>query len=180
MNQLMVINIPQLVKKRVFEVDIKKLQQILRASKKAKGLTNAYLSEQLGIPKTQVEHYFRTDRYFDIPDSEIWVKLSRLLDIEDDDLSKQITTFEIQEGLFEKSERHYFEDGLAPTILGGLNDKIIASQLKQIMKVIVIAIMDGTFESTNRIYSIDGLAPTLPTGCGGGHTPKILEISKKE
>ena len=50
------------------------------------------------------------------------------------------------------------------------------------MDVIVIAQMDNTidntFESANRIYSIDGLAPTLPTGCGGGHTPKILEISK--
>lgn len=171
MNQLMVVNIPQLVKKRVFEVDVKKLQQILRTSKKAKGLTNADLSEQLGIPKTQVEHYFRTDRYFDIPDSEIWRKLSRLLDIEDDDLSRQITTFEIQEGIFEKSERHYFEGGLAPTILGSLNDKIIAKELKRIMRVIVVATMDNstdnTFESANRVYGIDGLAPTLPTGCGG-------------
>ena len=50
------------------------------------------------------------------------------------------------------------------------------------MEVKVIAQMDNTidhtFESANRIYGIDGLAPTLPTGCGGGHTPKILEIKK--
>ena len=50
------------------------------------------------------------------------------------------------------------------------------------MDVIVIAQMDNTidntFESANRIYGIDGLAPTLPTGCGGGHTPKILEVRK--
>ena len=35
--------------------------------------------------------------------------------------------------------------------------------------------IDNTFESANRIYDVEGLAPTLPTGCGGGHTPKILE-----
>lgn len=38
--------------------------------------------------------------------------------------------------------------------------------------------IDNTFESANRIYDVEGLAPTLPTGCGGGHTPKILEIKK--
>lgn len=47
------------------------------------------------------------------------------------------------------------------------------------MEVKVIAQMDNTidhtFESANRIYDVEGLAPTLPTGCGGGHTPKILE-----
>ena len=50
------------------------------------------------------------------------------------------------------------------------------------MEVKIIAQMDNTidhtFESANRIYGIDGLAPTLPTGCGGGHTPKILEVRK--
>lgn len=47
------------------------------------------------------------------------------------------------------------------------------------MEVIVIAQMDNTidhtFESANRVYSIGGVSPTLPTGCGGGHLPKILE-----
>ena len=35
--------------------------------------------------------------------------------------------------------------------------------------------MDHTFESANRVYGTDGIAPTLPTSCGGGHTPKIME-----
>ena len=34
---------------------------------------------------------------------------------------------------------------------------------------------DHTFESANRVYGTDGIAPTLPTSCGGGHTPKIME-----
>lgn len=36
--------------------------------------------------------------------------------------------------------------------------------------------LDGTLESANRVYDSNGLAPTLPTGCGGGHTPKLLEV----
>ena len=51
------------------------------------------------------------------------------------------------------------------------------------MEVKVIAQMDNTidhtFESANRIYDINGIAPTIPTGCGGGHTPKILLKVKK-
>lgn len=46
-------------------------------------------------------------------------------------------------------------------------------------KVQVIGQMDNTidhtFESANRIYDAEGISPTLPTGCGGGHTPKVLE-----
>ena len=48
------------------------------------------------------------------------------------------------------------------------------------MEVIVIAMMDNsmdhTFESANRIYGVGGVSPTIPTGCGGGHTPKIYEV----
>ena len=32
-----------------------------------------------------------------------------------------------------------------------------------------------TFESANRVYDPEGIAPTLPTSCGGGHTPKVME-----
>lgn len=125
MKRLMVINIPQLVKKRIYKVDVEKLQQTLRISRKSKGLTYNTIAEKLNLPKTKVEHWFRTDAYFDIPDPDIWFDLSKLLNINDSELTKQITTFKYQEGLFEKSERHYFEDGLAPTILAGINDKII-------------------------------------------------------
>jgi DNA (cytosine-5)-methyltransferase 1 len=36
--------------------------------------------------------------------------------------------------------------------------------------------IDHTFESANRVYSSKGVAPTLPTCCGGGHQPKVLEV----
>lgn len=73
------------------------------------------------------------------------------------------------------------KDFIAPTLMnmqgGGRQPMIIVkSRNKQEVKVIAQMdnTIDNTFESANRIYSADGLAPTLPTGCGGGHTPKIL------
>lgn len=36
--------------------------------------------------------------------------------------------------------------------------------------------MDGTLESANRVYDSDGICPTLPTMCGGGQQPKVLEV----
>lgn len=40
--------------------------------------------------------------------------------------------------------------------------------------------IDHTFESANRVYDIEQLCPTIPTGCGGGHTPKIIEEKKMD
>ena len=36
--------------------------------------------------------------------------------------------------------------------------------------------MDHTLESANRVYDSSGLSPTIPTCCGGGHQPKVLEV----
>ena len=35
--------------------------------------------------------------------------------------------------------------------------------------------IDHTFESANRVYDKEKLCPTLPTCCGGGHQPKIID-----
>lgn len=40
--------------------------------------------------------------------------------------------------------------------------------------------MDHTFESANRVYGPEGIAPTLPTSCGGGHTPKVMEVKIRQ
>lgn len=51
-------------------------------------------------------------------------------------------------------------------------------------RIIVIGRMDhtidNTLESANRVYSVDGISPTIPTCCGGGHEPKILEEKQME
>jgi len=38
---------------------------------------------------------------------------------------------------------------------------------------------DHTFESANRVYSSNGISPTVPTSCGGGHTPKIMCLTRR-
>lgn len=47
-------------------------------------------------------------------------------------------------------------------------------------KVHVIGQMDNTidhtFESANRVYDTEGISPTIPTCCGGGHQPKIIDV----
>ena len=63
-----------------------------------------------------MEHWFRQDGCFAIPDPEIWMELKALLKIEIDAFDKSIMTFEEKEGVFEKAERHYFEDGIMPTL----------------------------------------------------------------
>ncbi len=64
----------------------------------------------------------------------------------------------------------YGSDGLSPTVLANLG----GYGLMTIVKVGDMDNSDGTMESANRVYSGAGLAPTLPTGCGGGHIPKIV------
>lgn len=112
------------------------------------------------------EHYFRTDKCFDIPNSDNWQKLREILDIHDPDLDLQIMSFEYVDGNFDKSERHYFEGGIAPTILAGLSEKIVVSCKKYLVnknstqrlgmnQIIVLGnILDetNTFCSNGRVY----------------------------
>ena len=121
------INIPQTVSIRVYDVDILKLQNILRTQKKVLKLSNQQIANNLEIPISQVEHYFRTDKYFAIPDADVWPGLSKLLQIDDAELDRQIMTFEEKEGVFEKSERHYLDKGVVPTVMTDNNDKIIVA-----------------------------------------------------
>lgn len=37
--------------------------------------------------------------------------------------------------------------------------------------------VDNTLESANRVYDSNAVSPTIPTCCGGGHQPKVLEIN---
>jgi len=55
------------------------------------------ISEYLDIPKTKVEHWFRKDNCFAIPDEDIWFKLKEFLNITTDEFDKSITEFEIRD-----------------------------------------------------------------------------------
>ena len=116
------IDIPQPVKVRKHNVDIVKLQQLLRSHKNK---PNKEIAKILGVKKTTVDHWFRTDNCFSIPDENIWYDLKNLLNIDTDEFDSCITEFEYKIGVYEKSERCYFTDGLCPTITCSDEIKII-------------------------------------------------------
>lgn len=121
------IDIPQTVKIRKYPVDCELLCECLRKHKFALNISNKDIAETLDVPMTKVEHWFRQDDCFAIPDPDIWMQLKELLKIETDEFDEAIMAFEEKQGVYEKSERHYFADGIAPTLTSASagNEKII-------------------------------------------------------
>ena len=119
---VVVYNIPQIVSVRKHKVDIIKLQGVL---KKYKTISNQKIAEKLNIKKTTVDHWFRTDDGFSIPEANIWQDLKSLLEIKTDEFDKSITEFETREGVFEKANRVYDTKGIAPTMTSTSADERI-------------------------------------------------------
>lgn len=131
-NKVVKTCIPQPVKVRKYEVDIKSLQQLLRENKSKSKLSNKQIAEYLNTPLTKVEHWFRTDNCFAIPDEDIWFKLKELLGITDNSFDDSIIEFEYRDGVYEKAERCYFDFGIAPTLTTlSSNEKIILTEIFQ-------------------------------------------------
>lgn len=108
--------IPQKVRVRKYDVDIENLKLALRENKLKYKLTNRQMAERLNQPLTLVEHWFRSDNCFSIPNEDVWFDLKSLLNIETDEFDKSITTFEIRDGVYDKSNRVYDSNGIAPTL----------------------------------------------------------------
>ena len=116
-------NIPEMVSVRKFSVDITGLQECLRAHRGDNTIRS--ISEYLGAPKTMVEHWFRTDGGFSIPDAIYWQKLKEFLKIETNEFDASIMEFLERPNEFDKSNRVYDIDGIAPTITCGSADEKI-------------------------------------------------------
>lgn len=164
------INFP--VKVRKYKVDIKSLQKLLNENKKKKNLSNKDISDFLKIEKTTVDHWFRTDLNFSIPDENLWDKLKEILEMKTDIFDKSIKTFEIKEGLYDKSNRCYLENGLSPTLTTSGQDKIITNESNEIKNIGLLDIKG--IEQVRRVYNEKGLSPTLNTCQGGNTQVKIL------
>lgn len=159
--QIITHDIPETVLVRKFEVDILGLQKCLKNHKKG---SIKKIAEDLKVPKTNVEHWFRTDNYFSIPDADIWPALKKLLKIKTDEFDKSITEFEERDGTFDKANRVYDEDGIAPTLTStSADEKILVRDVKQI----------GNNNKSNggtqpyqqdRIYDPNGISPALAAG----------------
>ena len=98
---------------RKYDVDIKGLQVLL---KKHKNLTNQEIADKLDVKKTTVDHWFRTDDCFSIPDPNEWVKLKKLLSITDDSFDVSIMTFITKDNEYDSSNRIYKGQKPSPTL----------------------------------------------------------------
>jgi site-specific DNA-cytosine methylase len=126
-NSIITHNVIQNVKVRKIEVDIPNLQKLLKKHKK-KEITLDFISKSLDVPKTMVEHWFRTDSGFTIPNPEMWLKLKDILNITTDEFDTSIMEFEEKEGTYDKANRVYDENGKSATLtLQSSNDKIMTN-----------------------------------------------------
>lgn len=96
----------QFVRVRKYDVDILKLQSVLKEQKQILKLTIRDISDDLGVTKTTVKHWFRTDSCFSIQDENIWFELKKLLQIKSNEFDKSITEFIIKQGVFENNGRN--------------------------------------------------------------------------
>ena len=101
------------VKVRKNYIDKKELALFLR-SYKTKTINE--IATFCDAPKTMVEHWFRTDNSFSIPDAEYWFKLKECLKIEDCKYDKAVTEFELKNNSFDMAKRIYHIDGKHPTL----------------------------------------------------------------
>ena len=159
------------IKTRVHKVDVKGLKRKLRSSKKTCDYTNQEIANELGIPITQVEHYFRNDDSFSIPQANIWYKLKELLKIDTDEFDAQITEFEIKDSVFDQAKRCYKDIGISPTITCGGEVLIHQTKIKQ---------LNGKdFPQAMKVYDPNGLSVTqVANGGGMGAKTGLYEVNK--
>lgn len=102
------------VKVRKHYVDTKKLCEYLRKHKGKR--TNKQIAEYCNVPVTKVEHWFRRDSSFEIPDEDSWFKLKKIFGIISEEWDKEITEFEIKKNNFDMAKRIYHVRGKHPTL----------------------------------------------------------------
>lgn len=104
------------VRVRKYYINTFELGVYLKEHKQKSNKTTKEISNYLDIPLTKVEHYFRLDKSFAIPDVEYWFKLKECLNIESNKFDKQITEFEIKSCSYDMAKRIYHIDGKHPTL----------------------------------------------------------------
>ena len=110
---ILVENLVQYISIRKNKVDILGLQRLL---KEHKNDTIKKIAELVGVKKTLAEHWFCVDKSFSIPDPQYWEKIKTVLEIKTNKFDNQIMEFETKLNKFEKSNRAYNIEGIAPTL----------------------------------------------------------------
>lgn len=101
------------VKVRKNYIDKEGLKLLLHNSKNK---TINEISKYCDQSKTTVEHWFRKDSCFSIPDAESWIKLKNSLNINTNEYDKSIMEFEIKNCSYDMSKRIYHIRGKYPTL----------------------------------------------------------------
>ena len=115
-----VVEVEMEVQVRKYPVDTDKLIECLQAHRT---VPVTEIAERLDKPKTLVEHWFRRDKFFAIPDADVWFDLKKMLGIETDEFDESITTFETKPGNFDMRNRIHCGD-VAPTITIGCGNDL--------------------------------------------------------
>ncbi|WP_296849338.1 DNA (cytosine-5-)-methyltransferase [uncultured Methanobrevibacter sp.] len=155
------VEIARPVLRRKHDCDITELKKTLRDAKKKSNYSVVKIAEHFGLPKTHVEHWFRRDNSFAIPNAEYWNELKDLIEIDTNEFDAFVTEFEIVEGVYEKSKRAYLEHGLAPTITSS-GGEIVGVQRENPGVDVVVPGKQAT-----RVMSPDGVSVTLCGNAGG-------------
>ena len=193
------------VKKRVHDADYGELSIFLKDAKNAANISIREISEKLGKPKSEVEHWFRTDKFFAPPTEDIWFDLKQMLSINDDKYDAFLTEFEWVDGVFEMDKRAYDENGLAPTVtttdtlakinvVGNLSDSghrggdvfdgdgitrsLTATNYKHPLKVAepqIKKVGSTNGHQSGDVFDVDGVSPTL---CGMEKAKSIVKIKE--
>ncbi len=116
-----VIDVEMEVAVRKHEVDSEKLTSLLRSHKGT--MTNREIAEKLQKPLTMVEHWFRTDKCFAVPDPDVWHPLKKLLGIDTDEFDQCVTEFEFKGGNYDMRNRIYTGD-ISPTLTCGSGNNL--------------------------------------------------------
>ena len=101
------------VKVRKNQINKKELANYLREHKNK---SNKEIAKFCNVPITKVEHWFRLDNSFSIPDEENWFKLKQCLNIKENYFDKEITEFEYRDNKFDMAKRIYHINGKYPTL----------------------------------------------------------------
>ena len=107
------IDVEMEVAVRKYEVNCSRLCECLRNHKG--NFTNKEIAGALDKPLTLVEHWFRKDDSFAVPDADIWFKLKDLLGIETTEFDQAVTEFEYKGGNYDMRNRIHIGN-TAPTL----------------------------------------------------------------
>ena len=156
------------VKKRVHECDYDELSAFLREYKSKSGLSNNAIAAQVDKPVSEVEHWFRTDKFFAPPTEDVWLHLKEILGIDSDKYDDFMLEFEWVDGVYDMDKRAYDIDGLSPTLCS-----------TETLTIQRVGNLSRTGHAGDDILGVDGLSTSL-TASNHKHPLRIKTDSQTD